>query len=85
MLQASPAQQAELQKIKALNDKLSLELSGLTQKMEGLQTQFQGIAGAKSQVVIPLQAAVVTCCFGIERSQLSITHNYHHCLQLRQV
>ena len=61
MLQASPVQQAELQKIKALHDKLSSELSGLTEKMETLQTQpqFQGIDGAKSQVVLFLQAAVV--------------------------
>ena len=46
-------QQAELQKIKVLHDKLSLELNTLAQKMAGLQGQqgqYDGVAGAKSEV-----------------------------------
>ena len=57
MMQATPAQQAELQKIRGLQDKLAAELSGLSHKMADLQAEthkYDGIDGAKREVIDPL-------------------------------
>lgn len=64
--QATPSQQAELQKIRVLHDKLSLELNALAQKMAGLQgheSQYNGVAGAKSEV----QAKPCMICYVTDR------------------
>lgn len=57
MMQATPAQQAELQKIQGLQDKLAAELSGLSHKLADLQAEthkYDGIDGAKREVTDPL-------------------------------
>ena len=52
-MQATPAQQAELQKVKGLQEKLGAELSGLSQRVADLQGQshkYEAVDGAKNQV-----------------------------------
>ena len=50
-MQASPAQQAEMKKIRALHDKLGAELNSLSQKMSSMQAgRPEAAAGAQSQV-----------------------------------
>ena len=53
MVQATPAQQAELQKMKGLQEKLGAELSGLSQRVADLRGQshkYEAVDGAKDQV-----------------------------------
>ena len=53
IVQATPAQQAELQKMKGLQEKLGAELGGLSQRVADLQGQshkYEGVDGAKNQV-----------------------------------
>ncbi len=66
MVQATPAQQAELKKIKALQEKLQTELASLSQKMAELQAQshtYEAVDGAKNQVqslLLPLRSSVLS-------------------------
>lgn len=49
-MQAAAAQQAEMKKIKALQDKLAAELTALSQKMNELQVSKAG-SSAQGQVI----------------------------------
>jgi hypothetical protein len=51
--QATPTQQAEMKKVKGLQEKLGTELTSLSQRMADLQVQgqkYETVDGAKNQV-----------------------------------
>ncbi len=55
--QATPTQQAEMKKVKGLQEKLGTELTSLSQRMADLQVQgqkYEAVDGAKNQVRNPL-------------------------------
>ncbi len=54
--QATPTQQAEMKKVKGLQEKLGTELTSLSQRMADLQVQgqkYEAVDGAKNQVNKP--------------------------------